>query len=208
MITSKPISTIHYVESKLLKVKLDDLVMKNKINFYSFVKHFKEEDEKKDHIHLFIIPNGRIDTDQLRNELEFLNSEDISKPFRCLPFDSSKWADWFLYCSHDKAYLLSKKQAREFHYNQDEFISSDDQFFSELIHKIDFSKFKTQSLVIEMASNKVPFDDIVAQGLIPAQQFSGYKGIYESVFNRAIRLERTHDNYDEDTGEINSKEPW
>lgn len=197
MITSRPISTIHYIEIEKLKVKLDELIEKNKISFYAFIHHIKEEDETKNHIHLFIIPNGRINTDQLREELEFLDMANPTKPIRCLPFKSSKFADWYLYGLHDKAYLLSKSQTRKYHYEKGEFIVSDDDYLNELIHQIDFSKFKTQSLVIEAAKNGEPLYDLVSNGQIPVQQFMNYQKLYEYIFNASYRQNFTHDNVPE-----------
>lgn len=210
MNTSKSISSIHYVPPELLKVKLDDLVLKNKIVFYALIKHLKEDDETKDHIHFYIVPNGKINADQLRNELEFANIDDITKPFRCLPFQFSKWHDWFLYILHDEAYLLSKMQTRKYHYQKEEIICSDEDYLNELIHTINFSKFKAQQIVIEMAKKQVPFDEIATSGIIPVQQFAGYKLLYEAVYNNALRrLRQTHDNIDNDTGELSEQNtPW
>lgn len=205
MNTSKSISTIHYIEPEKLKVKLDDLIAKNHLSFYAFIKHLKEEDETKNHIHLFIIPNGKINTDELRNELEFLDLNNPTKPIRSLPFTTSKFQDWYLYSCHDKAYLLSKAQSRKYHYNQDEFIVSDPDYFNELLHQVDFSKFKTQSMVIEQAKQQVPFDELVVSGQIPVQQIIQFQKLYELVYNNALkRNSQTHDNIqiDDDTGEV------
>lgn len=217
MNTSKSISSIHYIEPLKLKVKLDDLIAKNHISFYAFIKHLKEEDETKDHIHLYIIPNGKINTDELRNELEFLDMNNPTKPIRSLPFTNSKFQDWYLYALHDKAYLLSKAQGRKYHYKNEEIFVSDPDYFNELIHQVDFSKFKTQSLVIQQAEQQVPFDVLVSSGQIPVQQIMQYQRLYEIVYNSALKRQRyTHDNvqdeeqdkvqdelqYDDETGEI------
>ena len=203
MLTSKSISTIHYAETEMLKVKLNDLVDKNKISFYAFIKHLKEKDETKNHIHLFIVPNGKINTDQLREELEFLDPKNPTKAIRSLPFESSKFSDWYMYTLHDKAYLASKQQTRELHYKKEEFIVSDDDYFNELIHKIDFTRFRTQSLVVEAAENKTPFVELVQNGVIPAPLIVQYQKVYELVYNNTLhRNSFTHDNFDEETGEL------
>ena len=205
MKTSKSISTIHYVEPIKLKVKLDDLVIKNHISFYCFIKHLKEDDETKDHIHLFIIPNGRIDTDALREELEFLDLNKPTMPIRCLPFTNSKFQDWYLYSLHNKAYLLSKAQARKYQYSNEEFTVSNYDYFNEMIHQVDFSKFKTQSLIIEQAKQQVPFENLVVSGQIPVQQIMQYQRLYDIVFENTLKRNKyTHDNFeiDEETGEI------
>lgn len=154
---------------------------------------------------MFMIPNGKINTDELRNELEFLDINNPTLPIRCLPFTNSKFADWYLYSLHDKAYLLSKAQSRKYHYEKDEIICSDPDYLNELIHTIDFSKFKTQSYVIQSAMEQVPFEELVSSGQIPVQQIIQYAKLYEIVFNNALRrIEKTHDNFEvnDETGEI------
>lgn len=205
MNTSKSISTIHYVEKERLKIKLDDLIQKNKITFFAFIEHLKEEDETKNHIHLFIVPNGKINTDQLRDELEFLDKDNPTKPIRSLPFTTSKFSDWYLYCLHDQGYLMSKQQARKYHYKKEEFIVSDEDYLNELIHQIDFTRFRTQSIVAENARNGVPFADIVDQGIIPVPLINQYQKLYEVVYNRSLqRMNQTHDNIavNLETGEV------
>ena len=62
MRTSKPIATISYNTEEYLVSRLQELVRNKKICDYMYIKHFKEEDETKDHIHLWIKPNTLIDT--------------------------------------------------------------------------------------------------------------------------------------------------
>lgn len=207
MKTRKSISTLHYIDIDTLVIKLDDLVSKNKISFYGCIEHLKEEDETKNHIHLFIVPNGEVDTDQLRNELEFLDPKNPTKPIRSMPFRSSKFADWYLYSLHDTAYLLSKQQSRKFHYKKDEFRVSDEDYFNELIHEIDFTKFKTQSMVADLAKNGVSFADIVMQGIVPVPLINQYQKLYQVIYsNQLMRNNQTHDNVNPDTGEVEELE--
>ena len=78
MKTSKPFSTISYNSPEFLIVKLNDLVERRVIAFFAFVKHFKEADEKKDHIHLIIFPNGQYQTDALKDYLAEPDFSDLS----------------------------------------------------------------------------------------------------------------------------------
>ena len=66
MRTSKPIATIAYNTVDFLEQKLAELLRNHKIQDYFFIYHIAEEDEKKDHIHLYIEPNTRIDTMDLQ----------------------------------------------------------------------------------------------------------------------------------------------
>lgn len=180
MKTSKPFSTISYNSVEFLSVKLNDLVQRNVIAFFAFVRHFKEDDEKKDHIHLLIFPNGQYQTDALK---EYLSEPDLSdlakKPLSIMPCTSSKWGDWFLYSSHDAAYLASKGQVRRFHYLEQDFVSSDADYLHELIRTIDRTKYaKTQDFV-EQVKNGVPLSEMLAKGQIPAPQFTQWKSMYD-----------------------------
>lgn len=106
MATQKPISTISYNSEEFLKEKLDLWFNAHIIQAYQYIKH-KGEDGDKDHIHLRIEPNKKLDPMCLQEELrEFV--PDSEKPLCCRPFRPSKEEDWFLYAVHDKTYLRLK----------------------------------------------------------------------------------------------------
>ena len=106
MATQKPISTISYNTPAFLKEKLDAWMNAHIIQAYQFIQH-KGEDGDKDHIHVRIEPNRRIDPMDLQVELrEFVMGKD--KPLGCRPFRPSKEEDWFLYAVHDAEYLKLK----------------------------------------------------------------------------------------------------
>lgn len=69
MQTSKPISTISYNTEDFLVNVLEDLLRTHIIDFYMYIQHIGEIDlfgeQEKDHIHLFVIPNKRINTADL-----------------------------------------------------------------------------------------------------------------------------------------------
>ena len=73
MQTSKTISNISYNTIPFLRCKLDHLKDHGIIEFWAFIKHFPEFDKdnlanKKDHIHLLIRPNKRLNTMMLGKE--------------------------------------------------------------------------------------------------------------------------------------------
>lgn len=106
MATQKPISTISYNTEKFLKEKLEEWKDAHIISCYQYIKHVGEDGDK-DHIHLRIEPNKRIDPMQLQAELrEFQIGKE--KPLGCRPFRFSKEEDWYLYSVHDKEYLKLK----------------------------------------------------------------------------------------------------
>lgn len=106
MATQQPISTISYNTETFLKEKLDSLYENHTIQAYQYIMH-KGEDGDKDHIHLRIEPNKKLDPmDLLELFTEYVRDND--KPLRCRPFRKSKEEDWCLYAVHDSDYLAMK----------------------------------------------------------------------------------------------------
>lgn len=209
MKTSRPFSTISYNTDKYLKQKLDDLVNREIITFYAWIEHFPEEDEKKAHKHLYIVPDGQIDTNAVRKVLEEV---DLKNPtnglLKCLDVHPSKFDDWYLYGIHDTAYLASKGQTRKYHYREQDVKSSNEESLHEKVCTIDFSKYrKTQDFVDSVLSG-IDFYDMVRKGQIPAPQFMQWKNLYDFIKQgQAIRDGReTHSpreyEVDPETGEI------
>lgn len=111
MATQKPISTISYNTEAFLREKLDAWYTAHIIQSYQYIKH-KGEDGDKDHIHLRIEPNKKLDPMDLQEELrEYQLGKD--KPLGCRPFRPSKEEDWYLYAVHDADYLSLKYQGGE-----------------------------------------------------------------------------------------------
>ena len=106
MATQKPISTISYNTELFLVEKLNSWYDAHIIQAYQYIFH-KGEDGDKDHIHLRIEPNKKLDVMDLQSQLvEFKLGSD--KPLACRPFRPSKEEDWFLYVVHDSQYLKLK----------------------------------------------------------------------------------------------------
>lgn len=111
MPTAKPISTISYNTEEFLILKLNELYESHIIQAYQYICH-KGEDGDKDHIHLRIEPNKRIDPMDLTEELtEYVLGED--KPRVVRTWRPSKEEDWILYAVHDKDYLRLKYKSGE-----------------------------------------------------------------------------------------------
>lgn len=106
MATSKPISTISYNTAEFLEEKLNDWLVNHKIQAWQYITHIGEDGDK-DHHHVRIEPNCRLDPMDLTEELkEFTPNHE--KPLGCRPWRPSKEEDWFLYALHDKQYLKIK----------------------------------------------------------------------------------------------------
>lgn len=180
MRTSKPCSTISYNSAEFLELKLNDLVRKRHIDFWAYLEHEPEEDEKKKHKHLLIYPGKLLDTNQLKEELEELYMDNlVGKPLGVMPFRSSKFADWFLYVIHDTSYLASKGQKRKYHYKDSDIVCSDTDFLAELKHTIDWSKINTLGQVIQAAEQGMSFIEFVKSTNLPLQQIGYASKVFE-----------------------------
>lgn len=106
MATQKPISTISYNSESFLREKLNTWLDAHIIQAYMYICH-KGEDGDKDHIHLRIEPNKKLDPMDLQDELrEYVLGN--PKPLGVRPFRPSKEEDWYLYVVHDEQYLKLK----------------------------------------------------------------------------------------------------
>lgn len=106
MATQRPISTISYNTRPFLLEKLEDLRQAHKIQYYYVIFH-KGEDGDKDHSHVYVVPNCRLDPMVLSEYFkEYISGSD--KPLGCMAWRPSKESDWILYAVHDKEYLAAK----------------------------------------------------------------------------------------------------
>lgn len=127
MATQKPISTISYNTEAFLKEKLDSWVSAHIIQCYQYICH-KGEDGDKDHIHLRIEPNKKLDPMQLTEELkEYQMGKE--KPLGVRPWRPSSEADWCLYVVHDAEYLALKygggEKGEKLPYEWNQIVASD-----------------------------------------------------------------------------------
>lgn len=199
MKTSKPFATISYNTEDFLKIKLDELVRKRAIDFYAFIEHHAEEDEAKDHKHLYIMPNGQIDTDTVRDYLQEIDTSN-ALPLGCMPMKSSKWFDWYLYALHDVRYLASKGQARKYHYTIDDVITNERDFLVELVHTLDLTPLNRYNAITDAIKDGKSFTDVLSQGIVPIQQVYAFEHFYD-LLSRNGRTTHTP-RYDEETGEL------
>lgn len=133
MKTTKPIATITYNSVPFLLGVLNRLVKDEIITFWCFIQHQAEEDENKDHIHLYMEPNKAIDLLWLRKQFLEQDPKHPNTPLGALPVKPSKWVDWYWYGLHDRAYLASKGQSRKYHYDQSNMLNSDPDYLAELV---------------------------------------------------------------------------
>ena len=86
MRTSKPISTISYNTQEFLLHQLDEMIKNHIISDYMYINHFAEEDERKDHIHLWMKPNKLLDTMDIQKYLLEIDPNNPTKPLKCNDF--------------------------------------------------------------------------------------------------------------------------
>lgn len=192
MKTSKPFSTISWNSEDFLRVHLEDLVKRRKIYAWAYIKHLKEDDETKDHFHVLFFPNGQVDTDQVCDffsEITFTEDGEMQDPINLAPPRSSKFGDWYLYCLHDVAYLASKDQTRRFHYTNKDMRVSNQDFFMEEVHQIDFSKYKRQQHIAERIMDGVTPSELVMDGVIPVPQLFAWNIFYDKVHGDSVKKE-------------------
>lgn len=104
--TEQAISTISYNTEPFLVDVLKELIASHIIQSYQYIKH-KGEDGDKDHIHLRVVPNKRIDMMDLTEKFkEYVPNN--KKPLCVRDWHKSKESDWILYAVHDKDYLIQK----------------------------------------------------------------------------------------------------
>lgn len=178
MQTTKLISTVSFNTPSFLRGKLQTLVGSAVLEYAHWVTHEPEEDETKQHTHVVMKPNRRLDTSALRNEfIEKLADEE--KPRGVLPFHStSRMSDWILYSAHDVQYLLRRGETRKHSYNLEQFGSTCIDLLEEdwrECHRADDSKIP---LLREYAKQGKSWVDVLELGIIPAQHLFQYKDVF------------------------------
>ena len=187
MRTQKSFATISYNSTLFLQSRLNELVELGILDFWCFVEHLPEDDETKKHKHLFCVPSKLLDANSL---IDYLKEIDLtspdSKPLTCIVPHSSKFGDWFLYSSHNVAYLVSKGQSRKYHYSIDDFICSDFDYFNELRHRIDLSKFNGLERLIAAVNNGETFNSLISSGQVPLQLIRQYEYAYNCLVSAKL----------------------
>lgn len=182
MRTSKPFSMISYNTTDFLREKLNELVNGGLIQFWAFIHHKPEDNEKKAHKHLYIMPQKMIDTQRIEKALQEIDITNITaKPLGAIFPQSSKFSDWYLYGMHNKSYLASKGQEREYSYNANAFVVSCQDTFQELKNMIDYTEINRLNLIIEKAENGENLASIIKTSNIPLQLIGQVKQLYEII---------------------------
>ena len=217
MKTRQWITTISYNTPDFLCNVLKRLEKNKIIDFWAYIIHRPEDDEggKKEHEHVFIIPNRDIDTVDLRKDF-YETDKEVGIDRKCMPFrklNEKKFGDWGLYVIHDPLYLSMKNQSRVYHYKESDIVSSDPDFLNALFREIDYTEID-RYVNMRMAVNAgASFSEYSASFHIPIQQLGGYKIAWESMQNETYRNGRNGHDLDYDimcyeSSSENRPEPW
>lgn len=195
MQTAKPIACITYNTNEFLDMKLQELYKQHIISFYAYINHKGEEEvdimtgemkRDKDHTHLFIEPNKRIDTMDLITQFYEIDPNNIL-PLKPLQFQSSKWDDWYLYNLHDEDYLASKFMTREFSYTNDDFhVSDNDDFQQKTFETLHTSKYCTHRNFMNYLNSGGSISRLAYNGKITPREAFAYK-TFDDLYERGKR---------------------
>lgn len=191
MRTSKPISTISYNSEAFLHHTLENLIQAHTISDYIFIRHNAEEDDLKDHIHLWIKPNKLLDTMDLQDALRELDLTDPSKkPLGCIDFTPSAIDDWILYCQHYTPYLETKMEQREYHYAKSDFYFHDEEtferYYNHAFRGSDFSKSAAIRQFLEAGGKPT---ELLTKGVLPFQQANAVLSYTRLIADERINAE-------------------
>lgn len=179
MRTSKPIATISYNEPDFLQLKLEELRRAGRLSEWYFIKHTAEEDETKDHIHLFVVPSKMLQTDDLIKEFSQPDPTKPGKVLTCPRWVSSKFGDWYLYAVHDLAYLTSKGQSRKYHYRLQDVVAFDYDALNDSVREIDLTTVNAIKRMMDAQQAGLTFGQFLQRGGVPIQAIRAYEEAWE-----------------------------
>ena len=185
MRTRNPLSTISYNSDQFISVHLDDLVRRGDLQYWAFVNHKAEDQEKRDHKHVFVLPNGLVDTNNLSPMFDELAAD--GQINTCKLWLPSKWGDWYLYALHDPGYLACKydnDRPKKYRYWDKDIIVSDPDIKQALMERINYTELMSPSfkLVREHASAGIPIKKFLELFPIKKSDLRYIKEIYDLYF--------------------------
>lgn len=130
-------SCISYLSTESLKVQLDTLVLKGAIQHYWFVQHEPDEEAKKPHHHLRMLPpvaQGVVWADLCKTIVETVPGE--PSPRALVLYNGSVndcWQDALLYARHDSRYLVAKGETKaHVDYPMDAFVTDSREWLEQI----------------------------------------------------------------------------
>lgn len=187
--TKKPLSTISFNSETYLRSVLDKFVSSGKLQSWMYVKHLAEEDTKKDHIHLLLMPSSVVNPVAIRKEFIEPSFDKNSYDLGCLPFVNSKISDWLLYSLHYEPYLNQKGLSRLNHYQLIDVITNEsmdyvNQCFSDAVEGLQNSRIGS---FLSMAMNGSTFGELLASGIVPPNHVIFYEKLFRT-YKKVVHL--------------------
>lgn len=180
--TQKPISSISYNSGEFLKQKIEYWKSCGLIEFGMWIKHKAEEDEKKDHYHVYIIPAKRIQTMDLENDSHEFDPDKPNNPKKCMRFQNSKEQDWIQYVLHDPEYMAEKGLEKKYCYGLDEIMSTDEDTLNIIISEIkDDIKGRLDNRIRQAVNNGMSWRQISLSGIVPMNQVNNARWLYMAI---------------------------
>lgn len=188
MATQSPISTVSYNSELFLREKLDGLRDSHIVASYQYIRHVGEDGDK-DHIHLRIVPNRRIDPMDLS---ELLKEPDPKnpKPLGVMDWRPSKEEDWLLYAAHDPEYMKLKypggQKGEKIPYDWKVIQVSDDWMLEHAwVRAQSYMLHTSPRLMAEMRSG-VSQVELIERGESPFAVFSVARALYHDEYAKTV----------------------
>lgn len=181
MRTRNAVSTISYNSNDFLERKLNHLVSTHQLQYWAYFVHKAEDNEKRDHKHLFLLPDKLLDTSSLHDELIELHPDGTLDT--CKLFRPSKWGDWYFYGLHDPCYLschYDNDKPKKFRYSASDLICSDEDIRHMLDETINYSELLSPSLKVvrEHAEAGIPIQEFLRLFPVKKSEVRYIKEIY------------------------------
>lgn len=188
MSTQKPFSTISFNSETFLCSVLANLKQKHILAEYAYILHKAEDDEagEKDHFHVYMLPNKRVDTEILRAMFREFDPSNPKFPLGCLPFVASDFSNWYLYARHNVAYLKSKGQARKYSYLDSDIRASDDDWFRYEKRSIKIESLGGVSVMKRAIKRGVSWEEFFASGAVPINQVRAWRDSWFTLYEQFV----------------------
>lgn len=167
MATQQPQSTISYNSPEFLQEKLSLLYDEHLIQSYQYIFHHGEDGDK-DHFHLRIVPNKRLDMMEIKS---FFSEPDLlhpdKPPLGVLDWGLSKQDDWLLYAIHDPEYMRLKYPAdkcEKIPYSEDSVVCSPGFPLSVSFARARAAMVHMQGNILSQISSGADPRDLIAHG--------------------------------------------
>ena len=174
MRTSNYISTVSYNTEDYLVNTLRELHDEHIISDWICIHHKGEDDEKKEHFHVWMNPNRLIDTMDLQLRFLELDPNHTDKPLKCRDFHKGKIDDWILYNQHFAPYLATKFESRRYYYQKEDFRYCDEDTFEfYYYHAFHSSEFAVHNQILAVLKEEDACPtDLIDSGVISLNQAS------------------------------------